>query len=147
MTSEMQISDEQNLMLTIAVSWEGLLAQIESGLGHIKGISFAEYRLLRAIALSPEKRASRVDLADRVHLSPSGVTRALQPLEKLGFVETQRGKRDARLALAALTAHGEELVRDASAVVDDVSSAIVARSSLGPSARDALAVALAELSS
>jgi len=143
---EMHTSEDQDLLLAIATSWDRLLGQIESGLSHIKGISFAEYRLLRAIADSPQQRASRVDLAERVRLSPSGVTRALQPLEKLGFVETQRGERDARLALAALTSHGEELVRDSAAVVDDVASTIVGRSSLATADRAALVTHLLELS-
>ncbi len=138
-------SPDQELVLAIANSWDRLLSQLESGLSHIKGITFAEYRLLRAIAESPQQRASRVDLADRVRLSPSGVTRALQPLEKLGFVETQRGERDARLALAALTDAGEELVRDASAVVDDVATAIVDQAPTASASREHLVSLLADL--
>lgn len=138
-------SPDQELVLAIANSWDCLLSQLESGLSHIKGITFAEYRLLRAIAESPQQRASRVDLADRVRLSPSGVTRALQPLEKLGFVETQRGERDARLALAALTDAGEELVRDASAVVDDVATAIVDQAPTASASREHLVSLLADL--
>jgi DNA-binding MarR family transcriptional regulator len=121
---ELHTTSNQELVLAIASNWDRLLGQLDSGLSHIKGISFAEYRLLRAIAESPQGRGSRVDLADRVGLSASGVTRALRPLEKLGFVETQRAERDARLALAMLTAHGEELVRDASGVVDDIADSI-----------------------
>jgi DNA-binding MarR family transcriptional regulator len=138
-------SPDQELVLAIANSWDRLLSQLESGLSHIKGITFAEYRLLRAIAESPQQGASRVDLADRVRLSPSGVTRALQPLEKLGFVETQRGERDARLALAALTDAGEELVRDASAVVDDVATAIVDQAPTASASREHLVSLLADL--
>ena len=143
---ELQISDDQELLLAIATSWERLLVRLEAGLSQIKGITFAEYRLLRAIALSPQERASRVDLAERVRLSPSGVTRALQPLEKLGFVETHRGERDARLALAALTPHGEELLSDAAAVIDDVASSIVEGSPLASAGRDLLVAHLTELS-
>ena len=98
--------------------------RLAGGITHIKGISFAEYRLLDALAHSPESRASRVALADRVHLSPSGVTRALKPLEKLGFVATERNERDARQALAVLTPHGQELITDARSVVDDTVSAL-----------------------
>lgn len=138
-------SPDQELVLAVADSWERLLARLESGLSHIKGISFAEYRLLRAIALSPQQRASRVDLAERVGLSASGVTRALRPLEKLGFVETQRGERDARLALATLTPHGETLVQDASAVVDDIAGAILAQATDAGESRETLVALLADL--
>lgn len=142
---ELSPSPDQELVLAVANSWERLLAQLESGLSDIKGITFAEYRLLRAIALSPRERASRVDLAERVGLSPSGVTRALQPLEKLGYVETHRGERDARLAMAVLTAHGEDLVRDASTVVDDVAAAIVAQAPDASASREMLVALLSDL--
>ncbi len=98
--------------------------RLAGGITLIKGISFAEYRLLDALARSPQSRASRVALAEQVHLSASGVTRALKPLEKLGFVTTERNERDARQALAVLTAHGRELIADARGVVDDTVSAL-----------------------
>ena len=40
-------------------------------------------------------------------------------MEKLGIVSTVRSKRDARLAIAALTPAGRELLNDASGVFDD----------------------------
>jgi DNA-binding MarR family transcriptional regulator len=57
-----------------------------------------------------------------------GVTRALRPLEKLGLLSTAKSKRDARLALASLTPAGQELVEDASGVVNDTMKAILERS-------------------
>jgi DNA-binding MarR family transcriptional regulator len=144
---DLSTSPDQELVLAVADSWDRLLARLESGLSHISGITFAEYRLLRAIALSPQQRASRVDLAERVGLSASGVTRALQPLEKLGFVETHRGERDARLALAGLTSHGETLVRDAAAVVDDISAAILAQAPDADASRRTLVALLRDLAS
>ncbi|MEZ5246961.1 MAG: MarR family winged helix-turn-helix transcriptional regulator [Acidimicrobiales bacterium] len=144
---DLSTSPDQELVLAVADSWDRLLARLESGLSHVTGITFAEYRLLRAIARSPQQRASRVDLAERVGLSPSGVTRALQPLEKLGFVETQRGERDARLALAGLTPHGETLVRDASAVVDDVAASILDQAPDVAASRQTLVALLADLAS
>ncbi|MDW3220496.1 MAG: MarR family transcriptional regulator [Acidimicrobiales bacterium] len=142
---QLDTTPDQALVLAIADSWDRLLARLEGGLSHIAGISFAEYRLLRAIALTPGGRASRVDLADVTALSPSGVTRALRPLEKLGFVETQRGERDARLALASLTPAGEELVRNACGVVDDIAAALVEQAPHGPAERDRLVTLLREL--
>ncbi|HMB61314.1 MAG TPA: MarR family winged helix-turn-helix transcriptional regulator, partial [Xanthomonadales bacterium] len=62
----------------------------------------------------------------------SGVTRALRPMEKLGYVTTAKSKRDARLALASLTPHGQELVNDASSVLDDMMKTIVERTRKNP---------------
>ena len=69
-----------------------------------------------------------MDLAHAIGLTPSGVTRALRPLEKLGLISTAKSKRDARLALASLTPAGQELVEDASGVVNDTMNVILERS-------------------
>ena len=111
---------DQQLILTLARSWTRVEQQLDGALSTIKGISFSEYQMLRVLADAPKNSASRVALAEAVGRTPSGITRALRPLEKLGFVETQKSDRDARLALAVLTSEGLELVSDASGVLDDV---------------------------
>jgi DNA-binding MarR family transcriptional regulator len=122
------ITQEQTLSLAFAAAWNRVEKRLDSSLGSIRGISLAEYRLLRALSDAPNSWASRVDLAHAVGLTPSGVTRALRPMEKLGFVSTAKSKRDARLALASLTPSGQELVNDASGVVNDTMTLILERS-------------------
>ena len=122
------ITREQRLLLAFAAAWNRIERRLDASLGAIRGISLAEYRLLRALADAPNSRASRVDLAHAVGLTPSGVTRALRPMEKLGIVTTVKSKRDARLAIAALSPAGRELVEDASAVVNDAMQALLSRS-------------------
>ncbi len=97
----------------------GLQQRLDRALGDIKGITYNEYRLLDAMATSAGTARSRVDLARAVGLTPSGVTRALRPLEKLGMVETVRDTRDARRSLASLTDQGRELLTDAAGVLAD----------------------------
>ena len=123
-----QITREQSLALAFASAWNRLERRLDSSLGAIRGISLAEYRLLQALGGAPNAQASRVDLAQAVGLTPSGVTRALRPMEKLGIVSSVKSKRDARLAIAALTPAGRELLSDASGVVDDAITAILKRS-------------------
>ncbi len=123
----MQTSTEQAFGLAFAAAWTRLEKRLDHSLGAIRGISLAEYRILRALGDSPNAQASRVDLADRVGLTPSGITRALRPMEKLGIVSTVRSKRDARLAIAALTAAGRELLNDASGVFDDAMKSALRR--------------------
>ena len=122
------LTSEQNLALTFAAAWNRLERRLDSSLGAIRGISLAEYRLLRALGDAPSSMASRVDLAHAVGLTPSGVTRALRPMEKLGIVSTVKSKRDARLAIATLTPAGKDLLEDASAVVDDTMRTLLKRS-------------------
>ncbi len=115
-----QPATNQQSLLAIHAAAQRLERRLDGALSNIKGISLAEYRLLSSLAQAPGRQASRVALAETVGLTASGVTRALAPLEKIGFVKTVRGERDARLALATLTAQGSELVADASGVLDDV---------------------------
>lgn len=122
-----QISSEQTLALAFAAAWNRLERRLDHSLGAIRGISLAEYRLLRALGDAPGAQSSRVDLAQAVGLTPSGVTRALRPMEKLGIVSTVKSKRDARLAIAALTPAGREVLNDASGVVDDTMRAVLKR--------------------
>ena len=55
---------------------------------------------------------TRVDLAKRLHASPSTVTRMAAPMEKTGLVARQPDPRDARLACVTLTEAGLTLVGD-----------------------------------
>ena len=122
-----EISSEQTFGLAFAAAWNRLERRLDHSLAAIRGISLAEYRLLRALGDAPGSQASRVDLAQAVGLTPSGVTRALRPMEKLGIVSTVKSKRDARLAIAALTPAGRELLEDASGVVDDTMKTLLKR--------------------
>ncbi len=56
--------------------------------GLVYGTSFSEYLILRSIHARGDQGIRRVDLAEEVGLSISGVTRALQPLEKQGYIQT-----------------------------------------------------------
>lgn len=124
------------LALAFAGAWNRLERRLDNSLGAIRGISLAEYRRLRALDDAHDSRASRVDLAQAVGLTPSGVTRALRPMEKLGIVSTLKSKRDARLAIAALTPAGRELLNDASGVVDDTMKTFLGRSPTAASQLD-----------
>ena len=133
---------DQQVILSLARSWTRLEQRLDAALSTIKGISFSEYQMLRVLADAPNSAASRVALAEAVGRTPSGITRALRPLEKLGFVETQKSERDARLALAVLTPEGRELVDDASGVLDDVARDLQAGAPANPKAENLNAASL-----
>jgi DNA-binding MarR family transcriptional regulator len=138
-------SPEQALALAFASAWNRLERRLDHSLGAVRGISLAEYRLLRALGDAPGAQASRVDLAQAVGLTPSGVTRALRPMEKLGIVATVRSKRDARLAIAALTPAGRQVLDDASGVVDDTMKAVLQRTPQVAMHADAMTDLLGEI--
>ena len=96
--------------------------RLDRAVSTILGISFSEYRLLQALGTAHENSATRVDLAASVGLTPSAVTRALKPMEKIGYVTSQKSDRDARRSLATLTKAGLEQLANAQGIVDDVVS-------------------------
>jgi len=130
------------LLETLAAAWSRVERRLDTSLAGVRGISLAEYRLLRALGDSPNAQASLVELAARVGLTPSGVTRALRPMEKQGVVATVRSKRDARLAIAALTPAGREILDDATRLAQDVMSDTLARSDWQTGSRDQLVALL-----
>ena len=78
----------------------------------VYGASFSEFVILRVINAEGSQGIRRVDLAEKVGLSVSGVTRALQPLEKLGYIETQDETLDARVRKVVLSKSGSDLFAD-----------------------------------
>jgi DNA-binding MarR family transcriptional regulator len=64
------------------------------------------------LARAEEGRMRRVDLAEEMVLSPSGITRMLNRLEKAGLVEKDACDTDARVTYAALTEEGAAKVRE-----------------------------------
>ncbi len=91
---------------------------LDSALSFSRGVTFSEYRLLRTLKAA-ENGLTRVVLAQMVSVTPSGVTRALKPLEKLGYVTTVKNERDARQSLAKLTKGGHNLLSDVEGVLND----------------------------
>ncbi len=114
-----QTNDVKGAILDLLLTASRIERTLDRRLANLRGISFSEYHLIRQLAASPGAAAARVDLADAVGLTPSAVTRAIKPLEKLGYVITERSERDARRALASLTPAGHELLADAEAAMDD----------------------------
>jgi DNA-binding MarR family transcriptional regulator len=78
------------------------------------GLSLNDYEALLHVSQADGGRMRRVDLADRLQLSPSGVTRLLEGLEALGLMERHVCTSDLRVAYAVITAAGRERLAQAS---------------------------------
>lgn len=81
------------------------------------GIGFCEYQVLRHLYKPSGQKLRRIDLADKVGLSASGVARLLNPMEKIGLVAKEHAPRDARVSLVALTEAGEQVFKESDASV------------------------------
>lgn len=79
--------------------------------GH--GLTINDYEVLLHLSRAPERSLRRVDLAERVVLTPSGITRLLAGLERAGWVERAECSSDARVSYARLTDAGHAKLREA----------------------------------
>jgi len=77
------------------------------------GLTINDYEVLLHLSRAPKRRLRRVDLADRVLLTASGITRLLDGLEQSGYVEKQSCPKDGRVSYAFLTDAGIEKLREA----------------------------------
>ena len=87
--------------------------RLDNALSSLHGLSFGDFTILYHLSRAPANRLRRVDLAERLGLTASGVTRTLLPLEKLGLVKREPDARDARVAYAAVTKAGLKLLEHA----------------------------------
>jgi DNA-binding MarR family transcriptional regulator len=77
------------------------------------GLTLNDYEVLLHLSRAEGQRLRRVDLAERVLLTPSGITRLLEALEHGGYVERASFESDARVTYAQLTGDGEAKLRAA----------------------------------
>ncbi|KAF0847132.1 MarR family transcriptional regulator [Nocardia caishijiensis] len=94
-----------------------LVATVDSGLGKWltlhHGIGLTEYHALRQLAAAPDKEIRVSELAGRIGLNQSSVTRLLGRLEGRGFTRRDLCSEDGRGVYAVITPAGEVLVREA----------------------------------
>jgi DNA-binding MarR family transcriptional regulator len=79
------------------------------------GLTINDYECLLHLSRAEQRALRRVDLAELLILTPSGVTRLLDGLERAGYVEKRSCESDARVTYAVLTAAGLRKLREASA--------------------------------
>jgi DNA-binding MarR family transcriptional regulator len=85
-------------------------------IGH--GLDFSDFMILFYLNEAPENKLRRIDLADKLGLTASGITRMLIPLEKLDFIKRDLNDDDARARYASLTKTGKNLLKDATATME-----------------------------
>ena len=78
------------------------------------GLTLNDYEVLLRLSRAEDRRLRRVDLAEQVLLTPSGITRLLEGLERAGLVERASCDADARVTYAQLTDEGDAKLREAS---------------------------------
>jgi DNA-binding MarR family transcriptional regulator len=90
-----------------------VLRQLNAELVSTHDLTVSDFEVLLQLAQAPDRVLRRVDLAERVLLTPSGITRLLEGLERAGLVERAQCASDRRVVYAKLTDAGEERVHAA----------------------------------
>ncbi len=114
--------------LRLARAHATIIRRLDTVLGGHHGLSFSDFMLLQSLANAPGGRLRRVDLADRLGLTASGVTRTLLPLEKTGWVARQADERDARVGYAVITAAGHGLLDNAQRTANEYATDLLRHS-------------------
>jgi len=77
------------------------------------GLTLNDYEVLLHLSHAEDARLRRVDLAERVVLTASGITRLLEGLEQSGLVSKETCASDARVSYAKITDAGTTKLREA----------------------------------
>ncbi len=99
--------------LRILQSADVLKVRLSGEFSAVHGLSINEFFLLMHLDRANLNRLSRAELAKRMHVSASTVTRMAAPMEKLGLLARQLDERDARLAFVVLTETGRTRLHEA----------------------------------
>lgn len=87
-----------------------LIAELDEELRASYGYALGDFDVLAQLAEAPNGRLRMCDLAEAVVLSPSGLSRRIDRLERAGVVRRERAERDARNVEARLTPAGKRLL-------------------------------------
>ncbi|HUB36540.1 MAG TPA: MarR family winged helix-turn-helix transcriptional regulator [Solirubrobacteraceae bacterium] len=92
----------------------GMRRTVSAQLQSDHGLTVNEYETLLLLAQSERRHMRRVDLAESLQLTASGVTRLLEGLRERGYVDKEECPGDARVTYAVLTDAGAEKLGEAS---------------------------------
>jgi DNA-binding MarR family transcriptional regulator len=95
-------------------SHAAITRELSAQLQREHGLTLNDYEVLLHLSHAEEQSLRRVDLAERIVLTASGITRLLEGLEAAGYVCKRNCESDARVTYAVLTDAGSAKLREAS---------------------------------
>jgi len=105
------INKNAELIIKLSNIHNHLLKRVDNQLS-VHGLSFTEFLVMYNLISSPNMMMRRIELAESIGLSASGITRLLLPMEKTGLVTKEVNPRDARVSLVKLTKTGKQMFND-----------------------------------
>lgn len=93
--------------------------------GSLGGLGFTEFIILYHLNSAPEQKLRRIDLAGKVGLTASGITRLLLPMEKVGLVRKETNPNDARVSYVLLASGGKTRFNEALVRAEQLANEII----------------------
>lgn len=88
----------------------------------VHSISLNDFMILFHLSKAPEEKLRRIDLAEKVGLSASAITKKIAPLEKIGMVKREATERDARVSFVKLAKGGKRILEESMASAEMAAS-------------------------
>jgi DNA-binding MarR family transcriptional regulator len=102
-----------DLFANLSAAYSTLTRDLSATLVEKHGLTINDYACLLLLSRADESGMRRIDLANELRLSPSGITRLLDRLEDQGLVGKGECKEDARVSYAILTDAGLSKLKEA----------------------------------
>jgi DNA-binding MarR family transcriptional regulator len=113
--------------LQLAYARTVVVRDIDMSLAGLHGLGLNDVALLLELHGADGGRLRRLDLAERLGITPSGVARQLAPMERRGLVGRESHPDDARLALVVLTEAGARVVQDVLPTAEEAATRVLGR--------------------
>src|SRR6266516_2250763 len=113
-TTVFSVPRQLEAWVTFLRSHAAITRELSAQLQRDHGLTLNDYEVLVHLARAEDGVLRRVDLAERVVLTASGITRLLEGLERCGYVEKATCSSDARVTYAKLTDAGHAKLEEAS---------------------------------
>src|SRR5215210_5486079 len=104
-----------------------VVRDVDATLAGHHGLGLNDLALLLELNSAPNGRLRRLDLADRLGITPSGVARQLAPLERRGLVGREPHPDDARLAIVVLTDAGTRVVGEMLPTAEEAATRVLGK--------------------
>ncbi len=112
------------LVMQMSLVQTNLNKRISNALS-MHGISFTEFQVMLNLSIAEKQTMRRIELAESVGLTASGVTRLLAPMEKIKLIEKEKNARDARVSLVKLSKAGRKILKDSLITFEQASNSFM----------------------
>lgn len=108
-----KITPTLSFFLQLAKIQAVITRRFDAHLGAHHGLGFSDFIILYHLYTASGEKLRRIDLAEKLGLTASGVTRLLAPMEKIGLIKREATEHDARVSFVTITSGGKRLFEDA----------------------------------